>query len=124
MAGVAVSIYLTAVHYMGSPLACPTGAVLNCEVVLSSSHAFIPGTQLPTAAAGILWFAVSGALWLRPFGLLQFVWSGVGLFTVLYLVFVEIVRLGAICLWCTAAHVLVLVIFLAAITQWTSARER
>jgi uncharacterized membrane protein len=35
---------------------------------------------------------------------------------VLYLVFIEIVKLGAICLWCTVAHVLVLLIFLIAVT--------
>src|ERR1700738_4970554 len=110
VAGIAVSIYLTAVHYAGTPLACPTGAVVNCEAVLSSPYALIPGTQLPTAAAGIVWFAASAVLWLRPFSVIHAVWSGVGLLTALYLVFIEIVRLGVICIWCTAAHVLVVVI--------------
>ena len=118
-----MSIYLTAVHYAGTPLACPTGAVVNCEAVLSSPYALIPGTQLPTAAAGIVWFAASAVLWLRPFSLIHAVWSGVGLLTVLYLVFIEIVRLGVICIWCTAAHVLVVVIFLIAVTQLTASRE-
>jgi len=116
LAGIAISIYLTAVHYAGTPLACPTGGVVNCEAVLSSQYALIPGTHLPTAASGIVWFAVSAVLWLRPFGVVHAVWSGIGLLTVLYLLFVEIVRLGTICLWCTAAHVLVVVIFLIAIT--------
>jgi uncharacterized membrane protein len=32
--------------------------------------------------------------------------------TVLFLVYVEIVQLGAICIWCSAAHVLVVLTFL------------
>jgi len=36
---------------------------------------------------------------------------------VLYLVFIEIVRLGVICLWCTATHVLVVAIVLIALAS-------
>lgn len=122
-AGVVVSIYLTAVHYAATPLACPTGAVINCEAVLSSPYALVPGTKLPTAAAGIVWFAISAVLWLRPFTMIHAVWSAAGLLTVLYLVFIEIVRLGAICVWCTAAHVLVVFIFLIAVTRLTAPHE-
>jgi len=74
------------------------------------------GTSLPTSAAGIVWFAYSTFLWTRRFGLVQLVWSALGMIAALYLVFLEIVKLGAICLWCTGAHVLVLVIFLIAVT--------
>jgi uncharacterized membrane protein len=60
---------------------------------------------------------VSAVFWTRPFGRVQLAWSAIGILTVLYLVFIEIVRLGAICLWCTAAHVLVLATFLIAVTM-------
>jgi len=122
LAGVGVSIYLTAEHYAGFALACPSGAVINCEQVLSSSYAVVGGSSVPTSAAGILWFVVSAAItvailaglpWLRA----QVVWSSIGVLTVLYLVFVEIVRLGAVCVWCTAAHVLVLAIFTVSLTS-------
>lgn len=121
LAGVGVSIYLTAVHYAGFVLACPTGAVINCEQVLSSPYGVVPGSNVPTAAAGIFWFAVSAAIsiailagrrWLRT----QVVWSSIGMVAILYLVFVEIVLLGSICVWCTAAHVLVLAIFTVSLT--------
>jgi uncharacterized membrane protein len=121
LAGVGVSIYLTAEHYAGFALACPTGAVINCEQVLSSSYAVVAGSTIPTSGAGILWFAVSAALsiaimaglpWLRP----QLVWSSIGIVTAVYLVFVEIVQLGAVCIWCTAAHVLVLAIFMVSLS--------
>jgi uncharacterized membrane protein len=125
LAGTGVSIYLTAVHSAGIPLECPANAVVNCEQVLSSSYAVIGGTGVPTSAAGIAWFVVSACLaagvllsrstetWAR----LQLGWSAIGLVTVLYLVYVEIVALGAVCVWCTVAHVLVLLTFLIALPR-------
>ncbi|MGA8923272.1 MAG: vitamin K epoxide reductase family protein [Candidatus Dormiibacterota bacterium] len=125
VAGVGVSIYLTIVHFAGIPLACPTNAAINCEQVLSSSYAVVAGSPVPTSAAGILWFGVSAALagaillshpapaWSR----LQLGWSALGLLTVLFLVYVEIVRLGVVCVWCSVAHALVLLIFLVALPR-------
>lgn len=117
VAGVAVSIYLTILHYAGFVPACPVSGPINCEVVLSSPYAVIAGTSIPTSVAGIAWFATSAVLWTRPFGRIQLAWSAVGLLTVIYLVFIEIVRLGAICLWCTAAHLLVLALLLIAVVM-------
>jgi uncharacterized membrane protein len=124
LAGVGISIYLTIVHYSAIPLACPANAVINCEQVLSSRYAVIGGSSVPTSAAGIIWFAVSAglafALLRRPTPRLtsaQLAWSAVGLLTALYLVYVEIVQLGAVCVWCSAAHLLVVLIFLVALTR-------
>ena len=122
VAGVAVSIYLTVLHFIGFAPACPTSGPVNCEAVLSSAYAVIAGTAVPTSAAGIAWFAISAVLWTRPFGPPQLAWSALGVVTVLYLVFIEIVRIGAICLWCTAAHVLVVSILLIALTEWQKQR--
>lgn len=118
VAGLGVSIYLTVVHYSSIPLACPATAQINCEQVLSSAYGVIGGSAVPTSAAGIVWFAVSALLaagrltgrveLARP----QLAWSALGLVTVLFLVYVEIVQLGALCIWCSAAHVLVVAIFL------------
>jgi uncharacterized membrane protein len=120
LAGLGVSAYLTIVHYTSVPLVCSTSGAINCEQVLSSPYAVIVGTTLPTSAAGMLWFAVTASLAaLRLAGpgspvvaRLQLAWSAIGLVTVVGLVFIEIVVLGAICIWCTAAHTLVLAIFL------------
>ena len=123
LAGLGVSIYLTVVHYSSVPLACPATAQINCEQVLSSPYGVIGGSAIPTSAAGIVWFAVSALLAAvrlsgrAELGRLQLVWSGLGLLTVLFLVYVEIVQLGAVCVWCTAAHVLVLLIFLIALLR-------
>ena len=123
VAGVGVSIYLTLLHYAGVTPGCPVSGAINCEAVLSSSYTVLPGTSIPTSAAGIVWFGVSALIWAWRFGPLHLAWSAAGLVAVLYLVFVEIVRVGAICLWCTAAHVLVLAIVMIAVTLWT-AREQ
>ena len=122
LAGVAISIYLTLLHYAGVTPACPSSGPVDCEAVLSSSYAVIAGTSIPTSAAGIAWFAVSAVLWGWRAGLLHMLWSAIGLATALYLVFVELVVLRVICLWCTAAHVLVFAIALIAVTLW-AARE-
>lgn len=122
LAGLALSIYLTVVHYQGVVPGCPMTGPINCDAVLSSRYALVAGTSVPTSALGIGWFAVSAVLWAAGPRRAVYAWSGVGLAFVAGLVFVEIVLLGAICLWCTAAHVLVLVQFLIAVTIWD--RER
>jgi len=117
LAGLAVSIYLTVLHSAGVVPGCPVSGPVNCEAVLSSSYAVIGGTAVPTSAAGIVWFGVSAVLWTRPFGRAHLAWAGISLVTVPYLVFIEIVRLGVICLWCTAAHVLVVAIVVIALSS-------
>jgi uncharacterized membrane protein len=124
LAGLGISIYLTAVHYAGVPLACPASGSINCEAVLSSRYAVIAGTNVPTSAAGIVWFAASALLWTRRAGRIQLAWSALGLGAAVFLVYVEIVQLGAICIWCTGAHVLVLLIFLIALTRVNEVRVR
>jgi uncharacterized membrane protein len=129
LGGVAISIYLTVVHYAALPLVCTTTGVISCERVLGSPYSVIAGTGLPTSAAGIVWFSVSVALAAlqlgrpRSPGLVRWhlVWSVVGLGTVIFLVFVEIVQLGAICIWCTSAHALVVMTFVIALTRAQSA---
>ena len=116
LAGLGVAFYLTFVHFSAAELVCTVGGAIDCERVLGSRYAVIAGSTVPTAAAGIVWFAVAGALAMARRRRAQILWSAAGLLTVVYLVFVEIVQLGAICIWCTAAHALVLVIFLLTVT--------
>ncbi|TMD25909.1 MAG: hypothetical protein E6I92_11305 [Chloroflexi bacterium] len=119
VAGIGISIYLTAVHFAGVVAACPASGAINCEAVLASPYAVLAGSSVPTSALGIAWFAVSAAVWTRPSGWVQVAWSAVGLVGVLGLVFVEIVLLGVICLWCTAAHALVLALMVIAVAART-----
>jgi uncharacterized membrane protein len=131
VAGICVSVYLTVVHYSALPLVCSTTGAVDCERVLSSGYAVIAGTAIPTSVAGIAWFAISTVL--ATFEMagaspavvrIHLAWAAVGLATILYLLFVEIVQLGAICIWCSAAHALVLVTFLAILAMSQNADER
>src|SRR5258706_9611259 len=117
VAGLAISGYLTVVHFPTIPLACPANAVVNCEQVLSSRYAVIGGSALPTSAAGIVWFAISAGLALLRRRQALLAWASIGLLTALYLVCVEIVQLGAVCIWCTAAHAMGRLVFLIALMQ-------
>ena len=116
VAGVAISIYLTFLHYAGVEPACVTSGPVNCEAVLASPYAVIFGSSIPTSALGVAWFGASAVVWARPRGWIQLAWSAVGLVAALYLVYIEIVLVGAICLWCTAAHVLVVALVLIAVS--------
>ncbi|EFH86567.1 vitamin K epoxide reductase family protein [Ktedonobacter racemifer] len=124
--GIGVSIYLTYVHYNSGALVCTTSGLVNCERVLSSMYSVVPGTSIPISVPGLLWFLVSGALaavaWLarpalRLVRLAEFAWCCVGLLTVLYLVYVELVRLHTICAWCTSLHVIILVMLLITVVS-------
>jgi len=122
---IAIAIYLTIVHYNTHvTLVCSSSGLVNCEHVLSSPYAFIPGTAIPISIAGILWSIVGVALaviaWLvwpekHLVRIAELAWAGIGMLSVFYLVYVELVLLHAICIWCTAVHVIVLLYLLVAV---------
>jgi uncharacterized membrane protein len=130
--GLAISVYLTVVHYTKLPLVCTTGAIVNCQSVTSSAYSVVPGTAIPITIPGMVWFLVSGALAVvalvpraQPepprLRLAHLVWGALGMAVVLYLVYVEIVRLRQICEWCTAIHVLTLATFLVVLYRYQQA---
>jgi uncharacterized membrane protein len=93
----------------------------DCAQVLTSPESVVLG--VPVAAYGLLWFAVALVLALgllrRPTpGLfrLNLVWTLIGTATVLYLVAVELLVVGRICIWCTAVHVIVLALLVVQVT--------
>ncbi|MGD0833846.1 MAG: vitamin K epoxide reductase family protein [Candidatus Dormibacteria bacterium] len=120
LAGLGLSAYLTTVHYAGVAPLCTTGGFVNCEAVTSSSYSVVPGTSIPVTVPGMIWFIVSGALavvalrctlgghpeprWLRSG---HAVWAGLGMVSVLYFIWAEVVQLHELCEWCTGVHVLV-----------------
>ncbi len=108
--GLAVSAYLTVEHVTSSAvLACPEGAVVNCAKVTSSPYSEFLG--VPVAVLGLAYFVVMAALltptaWRRrQLDLVRLAGVGLGVAMVLYLVWVELFRVNALCLWCTAVHV-------------------
>ena len=74
---------------------------------------------VPLAVLGLVWAAVMTGLtvpWAwsaraRWVDGARLVGAGAGAAMVLYLVYVELFRIGAICLWCTAMHVTAVCLF-------------
>jgi len=121
VAGLLISAYLVGTHYFAEqvPLACATGGVVDCEQVTNSAESMVG--PMPVAVLGLVWFGVFLVIlavrqWLPHALLVQVVWSVAGLMAVFYLVYAELFLIGAICLWCTAIHAIVVVLFL--MTLW------
>ncbi|MFB6718581.1 vitamin K epoxide reductase family protein [Kribbella sp. NPDC056345] len=117
-AGVLVSAYLTYEHFTaGTTLACPESGVVNCVKVTSSQYSKLFG--VPVALLGLLFFIGMTALSMPAFWRTASPWPArarlagvvIGVVFVLYLVWAELFRINAICLWCTVVHALTLVLF-------------
>jgi uncharacterized membrane protein len=116
--GLLDAIYLTIEHYTASQtLACSDTGTINCLKVTTSSYATVLG--VPVAVLGVVFFAVMTVLCLPPVWrrtdratrTVRVVAAAVGMVSVLYLVWVELFRVDAICLWCTGVHALTFLLF-------------
>jgi uncharacterized membrane protein len=116
--GLGVSVYLTYEHYSTSAtLACPDNGSINCVKVTSSSYSELAG--VPVALLGLVYYVGVVALCLPVAWRAASPWvsrlriaslaGGVGF--VVYLVWAELFRIDAICLWCTVVHVSTVVLF-------------
>jgi uncharacterized membrane protein len=116
--GLGVSVYLTYEHYSASAtLACPDTGAINCVKVTSSSYSELAG--VPVALLGLVYYVGVVALCLPVAWRATSPWvsrlriaalaAGVGF--VFYLVWAELFRIDAICLWCTVVHVSTVVLF-------------
>lgn len=116
--GLAVSAYLTFEHYSAAEtLACPDTGAVNCVKVTTSEYASFLG--VPVASLGLLFFVLVTVLCLPPawrsssplMSAARFTVITGGVAFVVYLVWAELFRLDAICLWCTVVHAVTLVLF-------------
>lgn len=133
LAGLGVSGYLTAAHYVSSDiLVCSSSGAVNCEKVTSSAASKLAG--VPVADLGVAFFLVMlvlclPAVWrsVRPeVHMLRTVAVTGGVVFCLYLVYSELFRVHAICIWCTVVHVVTFLLFLlvlAASGGWTTREE-
>ena len=127
VAGLAVSVYLTVDHFTTrTVLACPANASVDCHKVTTSEYASVLG--IPVALYGLVFFVGMVALtlpyaWRDPrLRRVRLGASLVGVASVIYLVGAELFGVGAICLWCTAVHVITVAIF--AVLAFAMALER
>jgi uncharacterized membrane protein len=124
--GIAVSTYLTIAHYTDPELlVCSDSGTVNCSAVTTSAQSTFLG--VPVALLGLLWFVGMFVLCLpvawrstwRPVHVARLVGAIAGIGFVLWLVYAELIIIGAICLWCTVAHVLAFALFVIVVTTWS-----
>lgn len=115
--GIAVSAYLTWVHYAGLEVVCI--GTNGCETVQSSSYAEFFGIPVATLGLGMYGaLLLLSLLWLRAgpdlaanAGLGIFGLSLIGVGYSAYLTYIELFVLHAICTWCVVSAILLVAIF-------------
>ena len=103
--GLAISIYLTYVHYAGIEPVCST--ISNCERVQTSEYADLAG--IPVAVLGIAGYAAI-LLSLRMRADVTALLSYLAVAFSAYLTWAELFKIDAICQWCVASAIITLVI--------------
>jgi uncharacterized membrane protein len=125
--GIALSLYLTVFGLLHSTGSCPLNGPLSCTSVLSSPYSKVLG--VPTAAFGLVWFAVASAL---PFQnarkrsrqVLLLGWSLLALAGIALLMYVEFIIIGSFCIYCTSAHLLGIAVAGCSFATWRSRSQQ
>ncbi len=120
VAGIAVSAYLTYVHYKPAALICTTGG--GCETVQHSKYAVLVG--IPIAILGLAAWIVALALTLWNSELARTLTAALALAALAfaaYLVILQLFVIDATCIWCMANDVILIPLFtvLALGRLWT-----
>jgi uncharacterized membrane protein len=109
--GLGIATYLLAVRILGEAPAC--GPVKGCETVAASEYATVAG--VPVALFGVLFsialLAACLGWWRREDRRALYVAYGLGLagiIAVLYLTYLELFVIEAICVWCVSYAVTIL----------------
>jgi uncharacterized membrane protein len=122
LAGLGIATYLLAVRVLGEAPAC--GPIKGCETVAASEYATIAG--IPVALFGVLFSVVllgaCLAWWRRADRRALYAAYGLGLagiLAVLYLTYLELFVIEAICVWCVSYALTILAGWLGvAIVAW------
>lgn len=126
--GLGISIYLTLTHYVhGVSLVCSDSGAINCEKVTTSAQSMV--FHIPVAVLGLAFFVPMLVLSLPPIwrladrrvAIARLAMSVIGMGFVLYLLHAELFVIHAICLWCSAVHVLTFIVFCTVVTGWDEA---
>ncbi|AHC51434.1 vitamin K epoxide reductase [Sulfolobus acidocaldarius SUSAZ] len=85
---------------------CNINSYVNCGTVASSPYSRFFG--IPVAILGLTWFALMLGLWMIKKEVTIYPWI-IGVMFVGYLVYSEVELIHAICIYCTTAHIIALV---------------
>ena len=106
--GAGIAGYLTVTHLTHTTVACVTG---GCETVQSSKYSELFG--IPVAAIGLAGYVLLGASAGFRTDVARVAGAAaalVGLVVALYLVYVQLGVIGAVCQWCMASDVLLVLL--------------
>jgi len=131
--GLGVALYLTLVETTSIPVVC--GPIGDCNTVQQSTYARVFGV-IPVGVLGALGYLAILAAWAwiklrkdRLAGYAPLAIFGMGVFGTLfsvYLTYLELFVIRAVCIWCLSSAVimtLLMLVSLPAATQWLSAPE-
>jgi uncharacterized membrane protein len=114
LGGLLVSGYLLERYISGGRIAC--GSDLGCDLVRKSAYSHLFGVPLPFY--GLVYYLIILGLsffkTIKPFkhlNLMLLFFSLIGLLVSLYLFYLEIFVIRAVCFWCTVSGVITLQIF-------------
>ena len=120
--GLGDAAYLTYQHFSSATTfaGCSGGGTVNCEAVTTSPWSYLFGSHLlPVSVLGLAFFAFMTAVnspwgWRLPWPAAH--WARLiavigGIALVLYLIWAELFRINAICLYCTGVHILTFILF-------------
>jgi uncharacterized membrane protein len=128
--GLAISIYLTTVHYSNVPLVCL--GTTGCEEVNRSIYSEVAGVAVALLGGGAylvilltLWGENLSILKTQEAVLAQFGISLAGTLYSIYLTYVELFILGSVCIWCLMSLVAVTALLAFSIVRlrWLLAAE-
>jgi len=117
--GLADSAYLTYQHFSESTAfaGCSESGAVNCVAVTTSAWSHVG--VFPVSVLGLAFFAFMVAVntrwgWKAPWAAVH--WARlasvvIGMVFVLYLIWAELFRINAICLYCTGVHILTFILF-------------
>jgi uncharacterized membrane protein len=117
--GLGLSVYLTITHYTDTaPAGCPANSTFNCVKVTTSPESIIFGI-FPVAVLGLAFYVFMVAInspwaWRLDLDLIRWArLAGVitGIAFVLYLIYVELLKVDAICEYCTGVHIITFLLF-------------
>jgi uncharacterized membrane protein len=115
--GLGIATYLTVVHYQGDDPVCLAGGH-GCATVQKSDYAEMAGIPVPLIGLfGYLTLLVAAALRGDPGRVLGLFAGGIGFGFSIYLTYLELFVIDAICHWCVASAVVMTLAFIVALIR-------
>jgi len=126
--GLLDSVYLTYKHFSETIVPCGTNVLVDCGAVLGSAYSEVFG--IPLALLGAIHYGLLVLVLLLIIYTGKRVWKTVSLFQVtagllvsVYLIYIQLIMIGSICLFCMGSAVISLSLFLLVLKVFSNERR-